>query len=246
MSSLLIRLYPAAWRARYGDEFAALLEERPLGPLDVADILLGAFDAQLRLRGQDTGIARGRGFLMSLRIGGIAAVVGAALWAVAGVVNSGVIVDVDATVPSLLLVAGMPMSLVALAGLSAYQARTEPTLAWAAFLVPSAGTVACLVGLVGVFVATDQELLWMMFALGSGTAIVGSVLFAIVTYRIGAISRAGSALLGLGAIVVLPAIANPSTHSLVAVALAAIALGWFALGVQAIRASGPLVAPRTA
>ena len=245
MNALLIRLYPAPWRARYGDEFAALLEERPLGPLDVADILLGAFDAQLRLRGKETGIARGKGFLMSLRLGGIAAVLGAALWAMAGVVNSGVIVDVDATLPSILLVAGMPASLVALAGLSAYQARTEPKLAWAAFLVPAAGTVACLVGIVGAFVAYD-ELFWLMFALGTGIAMGGSVLFAVVTYRIGTISRAGSALLGLGALVVLPTIAIPGTQGLAAVALAAIALGWFALGVQAIRASGPLVAPRTA
>ena len=245
MSAFLIRLYPAPWRARYGDEFAALLEERPLGPLDVADILLGAFDAQLRLRGRDTGIARGKGFLMSLRIGGIAAVLGAAFWAIAGVVNSGVIVDVNSTLPSILLVAGMPASLVALAGLSAYQARTEPRLAWVAFLVPAAGTVACLVGIIGAFVAYD-ELFWVMFALGSGIALGGSALFAVVTYRIGTNSRAGSALLGLGAIVVLPTISNPGTQALAAVALAAIALGWFALGVQAIRASGPLVAPRIA
>ena len=59
MRSLLIRLYPARWRARYGDEFAAILEERPLGPFDVADILLGAFDAQLRLRGRDAAIKQG-------------------------------------------------------------------------------------------------------------------------------------------------------------------------------------------
>ena len=246
MSSLLIRLYPAPWRNRYGDEFAALLGERPLGPLDVADILLGAFDAQLRLRGHDTGIAHGKGFVMSLRIGGFAAILGAALWAVAGLVNSGVFVDVDATVPSILLVAGMPLSLVALAGLSAYQARTEPTLAWVAFLVPATGTVACLIGIVGIVVATDEELLWMMFALGIGTAIVGSVLFAIVTYRTGTLSRAGSVLLGVGAVLTPITIASPSMHSIAAVGLACIALGWFALGVQAIRASGSALAPRIA
>jgi hypothetical protein len=245
MNSLLLRLYPSPWRDRYGDEFAALLQERPLGPLDVVDILLGAFDAQLRLRGHDTGISHGKGFVMSLRIGGSAAILGAALWAVAGLVNSGVFVDVDAAVPSILLVAGLPMSLVALAGLSAYQARTQPTLAWVAFLVPAAGTVACLIGIVGSFVAYD-ELLWMMFALGALTAIVGSVLFAIVTYRTRTISRAGSVLLGVGAVLTLITIGSPSTQSLAAVGLACIALGWFALGVQAIRASGPAVAPRIA
>jgi len=137
-------------------------------------------------------------------------------------------------------------SRVALAGLSAYQARTEPTLAWVAFLVPAAGTVACLIGIVGILVATDEELLWMMFALGGGTAIVGSVLFAIVTYRMGTLSRAGSVLLGVGAVLTPITIASPSMHSIAAVGLGCIALGWFALGVQAIRASGPAVAPRIA
>jgi hypothetical protein len=241
MNSLLIRLYPAHWRARYGEEFAALLEERPLGPLDVADILLGAFDAQLRLRGRDTGIAHGRGFVMSLRIGGLAAILGAALWAAAGLVNSGIFVDVDATVPSILLVAGMPLSLVALAGLSAYQARTEPTLAWVAFLVPASGTVACLIGIFGNQIAY-HELLWMMFGLGAMTAIIGSVLFAIVTYRTGALSRVGSVLLGVGAVLTLITITDPATQWLAAVGLASLALGWFALGVQAVRASGPAMA----
>jgi hypothetical protein len=115
-----------------------------------------------------------------------------------------------------------------------------------AFLVPAAGTVACLIGIVGILVATDEELLWMMFALGGETAIVGSVLFAIVTYRMGTLSRAGSVLLGVGAVLTPITIASPSMHSIAAVGLGCIALGWFALGVQAIRASGPAVAPRIA
>jgi hypothetical protein len=45
--SRLVRLYPAAWRTRYGDEFARLIEERPPSPLDRIDILRGALDAQL-------------------------------------------------------------------------------------------------------------------------------------------------------------------------------------------------------
>jgi hypothetical protein len=46
--SRLVRLYPQAWRERYGDEFAALLEERPPTPSDVLDTLRGALDAHLR------------------------------------------------------------------------------------------------------------------------------------------------------------------------------------------------------
>lgn len=51
MRRALLRCYPRRWRARYGEEFAALLEERSLGPFDVIDVLLGALDAHLHLRG---------------------------------------------------------------------------------------------------------------------------------------------------------------------------------------------------
>jgi hypothetical protein len=43
--SHLLRLYPRAWRARYGDEMAALLEERRLGRRERLDLIRGALDA---------------------------------------------------------------------------------------------------------------------------------------------------------------------------------------------------------
>jgi hypothetical protein len=43
----LVRLYPSAWRERYGEEFDALLAECLHSPLDVLDVLLGALDAHL-------------------------------------------------------------------------------------------------------------------------------------------------------------------------------------------------------
>jgi hypothetical protein len=42
----LLRLYPRAWRSRYGVELAALLAQRPLTPLEVVDVLRGAADAR--------------------------------------------------------------------------------------------------------------------------------------------------------------------------------------------------------
>jgi hypothetical protein len=45
--SWALRLYPSDWRARYGDEFAALLEDYPLTPFALFDIFLGALDARL-------------------------------------------------------------------------------------------------------------------------------------------------------------------------------------------------------
>jgi hypothetical protein len=54
MRAWLLRLYPRAWRQRYGAEFAALLEQQPLTPLAVVDVVRGALDARAmawRLRG---------------------------------------------------------------------------------------------------------------------------------------------------------------------------------------------------
>jgi hypothetical protein len=45
----LTRLYPLSWRNRYGTEFEALLEECLHSPMDVLDVILGAFDAHLQL-----------------------------------------------------------------------------------------------------------------------------------------------------------------------------------------------------
>jgi hypothetical protein len=41
----LVALYPARWRARYGDEFLALLDEQPVTPTLVLDVIRGAIDA---------------------------------------------------------------------------------------------------------------------------------------------------------------------------------------------------------
>jgi hypothetical protein len=232
MRSFLIRCYPARWRARYGDEFEAILKERPLGPFDVADILLGALDAQLRLRGRGSDIAQGRGFSMSLRIGGIAAIVGPALWAVGLFLGSGILVDVDGAVPGGLLLSGMLALLLALAGLSAFQARVHPVLSWAAFAVAAVGTIVCIVGIVGMFLVADEY--WIVFILGIFGAFVGSSLFAIATYRTAAPSRRAALLLGVGSVLTIviglggDRIFPPQ---LLLATLVCFALGWFALGI---------------
>ena len=237
MTKFLIRFYPARWRERYGDEFEAILEERPLGPFDVADILLGAFDAQLRLRRLGNDIADGRGFAMSLRIGGIAAIIGAALWAVAAFLSSGLFVHVDGAVPGILLVAGMLALLLALAGLSAFQARVHPILSWAGLAVAALGTIACIVGMLRI---ADEY--YIVFILGIYGALLGSTLFAIATYRTATLSRRAALLLGVGSVLT---IAVPLGGDrifplqLLFATLICFGLGWFALGVQAIRFGRP-------
>jgi hypothetical protein len=53
----LIRLYPRRWRERYGEEFEALVADRPLGARQVLDILFGALDARLVSQPPWTGAA---------------------------------------------------------------------------------------------------------------------------------------------------------------------------------------------
>jgi hypothetical protein len=43
----LIRLYPSAWRERYGAELADLMAARPPSPRDRLDVVRGALDAHL-------------------------------------------------------------------------------------------------------------------------------------------------------------------------------------------------------
>ncbi len=53
MSFRLVHLYPRAWRARYGDEMLAVLEQHGTGWRTRLDLLRGAFDAHLSLRRHD-------------------------------------------------------------------------------------------------------------------------------------------------------------------------------------------------
>jgi hypothetical protein len=51
--SVLIRLYPRAWRARYGNEMLAVLEQHGTGWRTRLDLLRGALDAHLTIRRHD-------------------------------------------------------------------------------------------------------------------------------------------------------------------------------------------------
>lgn len=53
----LVALYPPGWRARYEDEFLALLSERPPDPLDRIDIVRGAIDARIHPQVQGSSAA---------------------------------------------------------------------------------------------------------------------------------------------------------------------------------------------
>jgi hypothetical protein len=81
----LIRLYPASWRARYGDEFVELLQARPPSRRDRLDIVRGAIDARIHpqlLQELPPRVARGADQLLALA----AVTVGALLTLWAGII----------------------------------------------------------------------------------------------------------------------------------------------------------------
>jgi hypothetical protein len=253
MIALLLRLYPAGWRSRYGDEFAALLAEQPLGPFDVADVLLGALDAHLHLRGLGSWSEHRRGFSMSLRIGGFAAAIGGALM-LAGWIWSGV--DPADSDPGVwLFLAGIIALLVGLAGLSAFQGRTHPALVWAAFLLPAVGGAVTTLGMVGMALMPDQPLVgawsaWNFFFIGLLMTVAGSIVFAIATYRTAALPRTGSLALAAGSALALASFAVTviggdalweELRALFVVGYLAFPIGWMVLGLQAVRLDRPAV-----
>jgi hypothetical protein len=255
MRALLLRFYPARWRARYGDEFAAVLEERPLGPFDVADILLGALDAHLHLRGLGAASEHRKGSAMTLRIGGYAAIVGGLLWflTLAGnAINNGG----ESFSPWLgyAIVGATAATLVALSGLSAFQARRHPVLTWAAFAIPGVGAVIGLLGYALIVVTGDSDAIliggvspWMLGSIGLLTMVLGSSLFAIATWRTRSLSRGASGLLAVGAGLVIVTLLGVGSGGLslpgalvpVIAAIVAFPAGWIALGMSALRIGRP-------
>ena len=241
MIALMLRLYPARWRARYGDEFAAVLDERPLGPFDVADVLLGALDAHLHLRGLGAASQHAKGFAMSLRIGGYAAILGGVLIGLVIVLTGGLTEGSDDAAAILLLV-GLAALLVGLAGMSAYQARANPWLVWGAFAMTAVGTVVT-------FVASVSDLAgagpgdWRdgLLPIGLITAGLGSTLFGVATYRVSVLSRTGALALAIGPVAVLIGAIAVSQNAwelgmpLILVGIVSFLAGWLTLGVAAIR-----------
>ena len=257
--ALLLRLYPARWRARYGEEFATVLEERSLGPFDVADVLLGALDAHLHLRGLGAASQHAKGFAMTLRIGGFAAVLGGLLWLIllaGNAINDGA--EAGSTILGLVAVAATIVTLLALIGLSAFQSRRHPVLVWAAFAVPAAGAVIALLGVVAMIVTGDSDAVivgsvgvWEVETFGLLTLLVGSGLFALATWRTRSLSRAAAALLGVGALLVVPALSGITgglvpqvlVGPVLAIAILAFPAGWIALGISALRLGSPTLNP---
>ena len=247
MTGLLLQLYPASWRSRYGDEFAALLEERPMGPFDVADVVLGAIDARLHLRGRQATSEPAKGLAMTLRIGGYAAILGSLLWAI-GFVSASTDNSESVSPWGVVILAGNAALLVALVGLSAFQSRRYPKLVWTAFAIPFVGNIVSMIGIVALALAEEGPFVagfspWEVWVTGLFALVVGSGLFAFASWRTGSLSRAGTGLLALGAIALLVSIPGmmglypwePLVSAGTFITIAAFIGGWVVTGIGAVR-----------
>lgn len=255
MIGLLLALYPARWRRRYGEEFRLVLETRPLGPFDVADVLLGALDARftsLRLPGTASG-----GHLMLLRLGGFGAVFGAGAWFIGLAAASGIGGEEGRAWMGVMLVGTLGL-LAALVGLSAFQGHRQPRLAWIAFAIPALGTMVSAVGAAGMFLLPEGALLfgvwspWGTWILGLLGVFCGSVVFAVATYRAAVLSRRAAATLGISSASAIVAAfvstgldPGPEVLILTVAGVATFAASWMWLGISALR-RGPIRAVQPA
>jgi hypothetical protein len=240
--NFLVRLYPPAWRERYGDELEAVLEDRPPGPFDVADLLAGALDAHLHLHGLGHRSERRQGIPMSLRLAGLAAAVSGGLWALfftmVGAEYANVGPDTGFTWILVVLVAG-PVLLIALAGLSAIQFRAHSRSIWIAFLLPAAGIAVVLVGLVTLIpaggTASEGTLPAVVLYSGLCLMLIGSVVFAAVTVSTRALSRIAGAAIVVGVLPTLAGLFAFMTAVWVVVGGIVFGLGWVGLGIDTFR-----------
>ncbi|HYN69654.1 MAG TPA: hypothetical protein VEX41_05545, partial [Candidatus Eisenbacteria bacterium] len=119
---------------------------------------------------------------------------------------------------------------------------------WAAFALPFVGNIVSMLGIVALAVTGDGRFLgglnpWEVWVGGLFALVAGSGLFAFASWRTGSLSRAGAALLALGAISLLVII--PGMMGLYAqeplvsigffVTLGAFVGGWVVTGIGAVR-----------
>jgi hypothetical protein len=254
---LLLAVYPAGWRRRYGEEFRAVLESRPLGPFDVADVLLGAIDARVTPRHHGASGRLDGGHVVLLRMGGMGAVLGGILYFV-GIAGASGLAGSDAPWLAIAAVGTLGL-LAALVGLSAFQAYRNPKLAWAAFAIPAVGALVSVVGMAGMTLAGDSDspfigsmTPWSIWFVGFLTNLLGSILFGIATVRATVLSRRAAQALAWSATAVLIAgfggassNGSPAEAALIVGVFGAFSISWVLLGVSALR-RGPIVAIRPA
>jgi hypothetical protein len=200
--SRLLRLYPRAWRDRYGDEMAAILESRPLGMAGRLDLLAGALDAQLRDRRRGDIPASG---VVVHRAVAVPAVAAGLLWVIV-VAAFGVATDLPAGVGIGSLTLAILLTLVAEIGLvRAMPSRAACSLTFA--IAPAVGgALMMVIGWLALAVNGDVAevagypayLVWFLGAMGTMLLLT---LPTILLVRVGAVQPRPAREVGMALVV---------------------------------------------
>jgi hypothetical protein len=192
-----------------------------------------------------------------LRLGGFGAVAGGVLWFLGLAVSS--TTEGEPLFLALLAVGTIGL-LLALTGLSAFQAHRNPRLAWAAFSIPALGSLLSITGLVGMVLRGDtgEPILgpfepWSIWMVGLLATLIGCILFGVATLRAAVLSRRSAAGLAVSSGAMLATfVASMGLVSfppnilwlVLVVSTGSFALSWISLGILALR-RGPIraVAP---
>jgi hypothetical protein len=177
--SILLRLYPPDWRARYEQEFAALLAEGALTPAAVLDVALAALDARLsRDYPSETGAGRKVRRPMLDRLAPLAIVLGGTFLAMfiavflaagspAGYATSGIMLALFYIVPFAVGILAVGVGGLALGRLGRDPVARALGLLASAFGLALAAAIALLF-LVGDVAWAPLSLMMPAFALSSG------------------------------------------------------------------------------
>ncbi len=226
--SRLVRLYPSAWRERYGAEFVALLDERPPNALDRLDIVRGAIDARIHPQVLDDPTEPATG-PAGLRRAGAVGAIGGLLWALAGLSFYGAPYVDDLGYKDGGSVVLLAVSAAALTGLAAalvvHRMADRSVVLWGA-------AAAILLGAIGLAMP------WPILVVGFFGIVIGTLVFGVI----GA-SRLGPAYLavGVGALLAL----GFNTEDGRALWLIPLGAAWVVAGVMTFR-GGPALSRRLA
>jgi hypothetical protein len=171
--------------------------------------------------------------------------VGAPIWTLGFLIASDVLFTGNTQAASILVVAGSLALLVALAALSAFQARVQPVISWAAFALPAIGTIGLVFGAAATLLGRNE--FEDAFYLGLLAFFIGSLLFAVATFFTAVFSRIGAVLLGGATLLAIAAGGGEDSREILNIAaLVSFTLGWVALGAQAVRLDRPINEPTPA
>lgn len=218
-----LRLYPGAWRRRYGDEMEVLLETRPPNTRERLDLVRGAADAWLHP-------------VMPSRVPALAALIGGGLWTAiaAGVLTQATQPDWPGYIFEVLVPAAVAAAFLLLAtvGCALRTGDSGGRVLSVAVLVAVVGHIAWIVLLLGTVAArVDAASLAAAQTVGMiGTALIGLVLV-----------RSGDLLVGSLMLVGSTAMLIPSTLTWIVLGVAWNAVGWVLL--LSSRGSGATLRP---